>query len=378
VPQRIQTGPIPTGALPPVTQELLQALPKTDLHCHLDGSLRLRTILELAEEQKVKLPESTPEGLARAMHQGENCANLEDYLRAFEITLTVLQTEEALYRAAYELAIDAASENVRYLEVRYAPVLHTRRGLKPTSIVDAVLDGLRAAKREVGIKSNVIICGIRHIDPVTSLRLAELAVAFKNRGVVGYDLAGAEEGYPSKDHQAAFQLILDNNVNVTIHAGEAFGPESIAQAVHYCGAHRIGHGVRLRENGDLLNYLNDHRIPLEMCPSSNVQTRSVMDMKSHPLKFYFDFGLRVTVNTDNRLITDTTSTKELWIAHREMGFTLEDLVELIVQGFKSAFLPFREKRDLLDKVNRDIAETLTRFAAGPRAVEGGAGREAKA
>jgi adenosine deaminase len=378
VPQRIQTGPIPTGALPPVTQELLQALPKTDLHCHLDGSLRLRTILELAEEQKVKLPESTPEGLARAMHQGENCANLEDYLRAFEITLTVLQTEEALYRAAYELAIDAASENVRYLEVRYAPVLHTRRGLKPTSIVDAVLDGLRAAKREVGIKSNVIICGIRHIDPVTSLRLAELAVAFKNRGVVGYDLAGAEEGYPSKDHQAAFQLILDNNVNVTIHAGEAFGPESIAQAVHYCGAHRIGHGVRLRENGDLLNYLNDHRIPLEMCPSSNVQTRSVMDMKSHPLKFYFDFGLRVTVNTDNRLITDTTSTKELWIAHREMGFTLEDLVELIVQGFKSAFLPFREKRDLLDRVNREIAETLTRFAAGPRAVEGGAGREAKA
>jgi adenosine deaminase len=361
-----------------VTQELLQALPKTDLHCHLDGSLRLKTILELAQEQKVKLPEETPEGLARAMHQGENCANLEDYLRAFEITLTVLQTEEALYRAAYELAIDAARENVRYLEVRYAPVLHTRRGLKPTTIVDAVLDGLRAAKREVGIKSNVIICGIRHIDPVTSLRLAELAVAFKNRGVVGYDLAGAEEGYPSKDHQAAFQLILDNNVNVTIHAGEAFGPESIAQAVHYCGAHRIGHGVRLRENGDLLNYLNDHRIPLEMCPSSNVQTRSVADMKSHPLKFYFDFGLRVTVNTDNRLITDTTSSKELWIAHRDMGFTLEDLVEVIVQGFKSAFLPFREKRDLLERVNREIAETLTRFAAGPRAVEAAAGREAKA
>jgi adenosine deaminase len=377
VTQRIQTGPIPPGPLPPVTQELLQALPKTDLHCHLDGSLRLKTILELAQEQKVTLPEETPEGLARALHQGENCANLEDYLRAFEITLSVLQTEEALYRAAYELALDAARENVRYLEVRYAPVLHTRRGLKPTTIVDTVLDGLRAAKREVGIKSNVIICGIRHIDPVTSLRLAELAVAFKNRGVVGYDLAGAEEGYPSKDHQAAFQLILDNNVNVTIHAGEAFGPESIAQAVHYCGAHRIGHGVRLRENGDLLNYLNDHRIPLEMCPSSNVQTRSVADMKSHPLKFYFDFGLRVTVNTDNRLITDTTSTKELWIAHREMGFTLEDLVEVIVQGFKSAFMPYREKRDLLERVNREIAETLTRFAAGPRAVEG-AGREAKA
>ncbi|MFL5301128.1 MAG: adenosine deaminase, partial [Anaeromyxobacteraceae bacterium] len=368
MPQRLQTGPIPEGALPPVTQELLQALPKTDLHCHLDGSLRLKTILDLAQEQKVKLPEETPEGLARAMHQGENCANLEDYLRAFEITLTVLQTEEALYRAAYELAIDAARENVRYLEVRYAPVLHTRRGLKPTTIVDAVLDGLRAAKREVGIKSNVIICGIRHIDPVTSLRLAELAVAFKNRGVVGYDLAGAEEGYPSKDHQAAFQLILDNNVNVTIHAGEAYGPDSIAQAVHKCGAHRIGHGVRLRENGDLLNYVNDHRIPLEMCPSSNVQTGSVADFASHPLKFYFDFGLRVTVNTDNRLITNTTATDELWIAHDRMGFTLEDLTELIVQGFKSAFLPFREKSDLLNQVNQEIAAVLASAPRGaPRA-----------
>ena len=352
-----------------MTEELLRALPKTDLHCHLDGSLRLATILELAAQQGVTLPADTPEGLARALHQGQVCANLEEYLTAFDITLSVLQTEEALYRAAHELAVDCARENVRYLEVRYAPVLHTRRGLKPTTIVDAVLAGLRTAKRETGIKSNVIICGIRHIDPVTSLRLAELAVAYKNKGVVGYDLAGAEEGYPSRDHQRAFQLILDNNVNVTIHAGEAFGPESIAQAVHYCGAHRIGHGVRLRENGDLLNYVNDHRIPLEMCPSSNVQTRSVADMKAHPLKFYFDFGLRVTVNTDNRLITDTTATRELWVAHREMGFTLEDLVTLVVQGFKSAFLPFREKRDLLVAVNQSIADTLTRFAAGPRPVE---------
>ncbi len=364
MPQPIDIGPIPEGPLPPVTEELLRALPKTDLHCHLDGSLRLETILDLAARQGVALPADTTDGLARAIHQGEDCEDLEDYLTAFDVTLAVLQTEEALYRAAYELAIDCAAENVRYLEVRYSPVLHTRKGLKPTTIVDAVLEGLRAAKHETRIKSHVIICGIRNIDPVTSLRLAELAVAYKNRGVVGYDLAGAEEGYPSRDHQAAFQLILDNNVNVTIHAGEAFGPESIAQAVHYCGAHRIGHGVRLRENGDLLNYINDHRIPLEMCPSSNVQTRSVADMKSHPLKFYFDFGLRVTVNTDNRLITDTTSTKELWVAHREMGFTLEDLVTLVVQGFKSAFLPFREKSDVLKRVNREIAETLTRFAAG--------------
>src|SRR5512138_2756533 len=353
----------------PVTDELLRALPKTDLHCHLDGSLRLETILDLAERQKVRLPADTPEGLARAIHMGETCASLEDYLAAFDVTLAVLQTEEALHRAAHELAVDCARENVRYLEVRYSPVLHTREGLKPTAIVDAVLEGLRAAKCETGIKSNVIICGIRHMDPQTSIRLAELAVAYKGKGVVGFDLAGAEEGHPARQHREAIQLILDNNVNVTIHAGEAYGPDSIAQAVHKCGAHRIGHGTRLRENGDLLNYLNDHRIPLEMCPSSNVQTGSVAGFSSHPLKFYFDFGLRVTVNTDNRLITDTTSTKELAIAHRDMGFTLEDICTVLVQGFKSTFLPFREKQDLLRAANAEIADVLARFA-GPRSAAG--------
>src|SRR5512142_3136728 len=355
--------PAPHRPLPPVTEELVRALPKTDLHCHLDGSLRLSTILALAEEQGVRLPADTPEGLARAIHMGEVCSSLEDYLTAFDVTLAVLQTEEALYRAAHELALDCAAENVRYLEVRYSPVLHTQKGLKPTTIVDAVLQGLRDAARETGIRSNVIICGIRHLDPQTSVRLAELAVAYKGKGVVGFDLAGPEEGHPARRHRDAVQLILDNNVNVTIHAGEAFGPESIAQAVHWCGAHRIGHGVRLRESGDLLNYLNDHRIPLEMCPSSNLQTRSVTGLASHPLKFYFDFGLRVTVNTDNRLITDTTVTKELLLAHREMGFTLEDLCTLLVQGFKSAFLPFREKQDLLRAVNAEIAEVLARFGA---------------
>ncbi len=190
------------------------------------------------------------------------------------------------------------------------------------------------------------------------MRLAELCVAYKNRGVVGFDLAGAEANFPAKDHQEAFQLILNNNINCTAHAGEAFGPESIAQAIHYCGAHRIGHGTRLRENGDLLNYVNDHRIPLEVCPSSNVQTGAVPSLDAHPLKFYFDYGLRVTINTDNRLITDTTVTKELWLAHKELGLALEDLTTIIVSGFKSAFLPFREKQDMLRAVNQEIATTL--------------------
>lgn len=352
-----------------VTEELLRALPKTDLHCHLDGSMRLKTILELAQQQQVKLPADTEEGLAQAIHMGQMCKNLEEYLVAFDVTLSVLQTEESLYRAAYELAVDCAAENVRYLEVRYSPALHQKRGLKMTTVIDAVLEGLRVAKRETGIKCGVIVCGIRHMNPQTSMRLAELSVAYKNRGVIGFDLAGAEVNFPAKDHKDAFLLILKNNVNCTAHAGEAYGPESIGQAIHYLGAHRIGHGTRLREDGDLLNYVNDHRIPLEVCLSSNVQTGAVQDLPSHPLRFYFDYGLRVTINTDNRLITDTTVTKELWLAHHHLGLSLEDLTTIIVSGFKSAFLPFREKQDVLAQVNREIQNTLERFQQRPHALK---------
>ncbi|NVJ20076.1 MULTISPECIES: adenosine deaminase [Myxococcus] len=361
---------IPSGArrtdfVPPptlaVTEELLHALPKTDLHCHLDGSMRVKTILELAEQQKVKLPADTVDGLAKAIHMGEVCESLEEYLVAFDVTLSVLQTADSLYRAAYELAVDAAAENVRWLEVRYSPALHLQKGLKMTTVIDSVLEGLRVAKRETGIKCGVIVCGIRHINPQTSMRLAELSVAYKNRGVIGFDLAGAEASFPAKDHKDAFQLILKNNVNCTAHAGEAYGPESISQAIHNLGSHRIGHGTRLREDGDLLNYVNDHRIPLEVCPTSNVQTGAVSSLAAHPLKFYFDYGLRVTINTDNRLITDTTVTKELWVAHKELGLSLDDLATIIVSGFKSAFLPFREKQDMLRLVNEEIATTLAAF-----------------
>jgi adenosine deaminase len=360
----------------PVTDALLHALPKTDLHCHLDGSLRLRTMLELAEEQKVSLPADSEEGLARAIKVGERHRSLEEYLKGFEITLSVLQTEAALYRAAYELALDAHAENCRLLEVRYAPVLHLNKGLKPTVVVEAVLEGLRAASRETGIIAGVLVCGIRNMSPQTSLRLAELSVAYKNKGVLGFDLAGAEHGNPAKDHQEAFQLILNNNIKCTVHAGEAYGPPSIAQALHYCGAHRIGHGVRLREDGDLLNYVNDHRIPLECCPSSNVQTGAVAEIASHPFKFFLDFGIRVTVNTDNRLMTDTTVTKELSILSRQFGLTIEDLKNTLVAGFKSAFLTFHDRAQLVRAARKEMEEVIARFAA--QAAASGPGRETAA
>jgi adenosine deaminase len=336
---------------------LFRRLPKTDLHVHLDGSMRLQTVLDLAREQNVALPATDLAGLAAAVHIGENTGSLVKYLEAFDVTLAVLQTADALYRAAYELAQDAAAENVRYMEVRYSPMLHTRQGLRLTQIVETVLKANHDAGLVHGIEVRLILCGIRNISPESSLEMAELVVAYKNRGVVGFDLAGAEYDYPPKDHQDAFALVRRNNINVTIHAGEAYGPASIAQALHVCGAHRIGHGCRLREDGDLLHYVVDHRIPLECCPSSNVQTGAVRSLESHPIRLYYNLGSRITVNTDNRMITDTTVSKELYLLHTKLGFGLRDIKQLILNGFKSAFLPYHEKRRYLEKISLEL-ETI--------------------
>ena len=335
-------------------QSFFEQLPKTDLHVHLDGSLRLETILELAEEGGIDLPANDAAGLAAAMHCGQNTGSLVEYLKAFDITLKVMQTQESLRRIAYELAEDNAKENVRYMEVRYAPMLHTREGLRLAAVVEAVLTGLMDAQKDFGIQSNVILCGIRNISPQSSLEMAQLAVAYKGRGVIAFDLAGAEYDHPAKHHLQSFQLVRDNNISVTIHAGEAYGPESVHQAIHVCGAHRIGHGCRLREDGDLLHYVNDHRIALECCPSSNVQTGAVQDLASHPLKLYYDLGLRVTINTDNRLITDTSVSKELWLCHTQMGLGVEAIKHIVVNGFKAAFLPFHVKQQFVRTITQEL------------------------
>lgn len=360
-----QTGPKSSAAKLdiPVSEELIRALPKTDLHVHLDGSLRLSTILELAQIQGVELPASDEAGLRAAMNIGQNTGSLVEYLKAFEITLRVLQTEEGLYRAAYELAEDAAQENVRYMELRYAPMLHTQKGLRLTRVVETVLKALRDAELRFGIHSTLILCGIRNISPHSSLEMAELVVAYKGRGVVGFDLAGAEHDYPPNKHQGAFSLVRRNNVNVTIHAGEAYGPASIAQALHDCGAHRLGHACRLREDGELLHYVVDHRIPIECCPSSNVQTGAITSFERHPIRLYYNLGARVTVNTDNRLITDTTVSQELMRLHKELGFRYHEIRDIIVAGFKSAFLPFHEKKRQLHQLNEELGALEREYSA---------------
>ncbi len=337
-------------------KNIIRQMPKTDLHCHLDGSLRIETIIDLAQKQKVELPSNDPKKLKEILVPGINCPSLVEYLKPFDITLSVMQEAEAIERISYELAEDAAAENVRYLEVRFSPVLHLQKGLKLPEIVDAAIAGLKRAEHDFDIKTGLIICGMRNINPETSVLLAELTIAYKNRGVVAFDLAGAEENYPAKDHIEAFYLTLNNNVNCTAHAGEAYGPESIHQAIHYCGAHRIGHGTRLKEDGDLLNYVNDHRIPMEICLTSNIQTKAARSFEAHPLRFYYEIGLRVTINTDSRLISDTDVTNELWLAAKYAHLNMDDIKNIIVSGFKSAFLPVKEKKLLLERVNKELEQ----------------------
>ena len=337
-----------------ISDSLLKKLPKVELHCHLDGCLRIETILDLGQRYNVSLPASNPEDLIKLLCIDKKRGTLEEYIARFDITLSVMQSPEALTRIAFELIEDVAAENVRYIEVRYAPILHTRMGMTLEEAVEAVRDGLIKGEKAFGVKSGIIICGIRHISPEASLKLADLCVRYKNKGVVGFDLAGSEENFPAKDHREAFYMILNHNINATIHAGEAFGPSSIHQAIHYCGAHRIGHGTRLKEDKDLMHYVNDHRITMEVCLTSNWHTYSVRSLKQHPFRFYYDQGIRVTLNTDNRLMSDTTLTKEFGLARDLFDFTLHDFREVTIIAMKAAFLPHKERKEMIQSIANEL------------------------
>jgi adenosine deaminase len=351
-----------------ISDKLLKELPKVELHCHLDGSLRVDTIIDLASKDSISLPSTNPNNLKKMLSIGQKRVTLEEYISRFDITLSVMQTPDSLKRIAYELIEDVASENVRYIEVRYSPILHTAKGMTLLEAITSVKDGLKKGKEDFGVKSGIIICGIRHISPEASLKLADLCVKFKNNGVVGFDLAGAEENFPAKDHREAFYMILNHNINATIHAGEAFGPSSIHQAIHYCGAHRIGHGTRLKEDKDLMNYVNNHRITMEVCLTSNWHTYSVQSLKEHPLKYYYDRGIRVTLNTDNRLMSDTTLTKEFCIARDLFSFKLHDFREITIIAMKAAFVPHLERKEMI----KNIADEMeSKFGILPEYKEHG-------
>ena len=343
-----------TERAPALTRDLIRRMPKPELHVHLDGSLRPSTLAELARDQKIKLPTTDLAELTDYL-QVHDARNLMDYLQRFEVTLSVLQVPEALERVTYELVQDGAADGVRYMEIRYSPILCTRKGMPLTEAVEAPLRGMRRAEKDFGVKTGLIICGIRNMSPATSMDLANLTVAFKGKGVVAFDLAGAEYNYPAKKHREAFYTVVNANIAATIHAGEAYGPESIAQALHYCHADRIGHGTRLFEDPDLERYVNDRRVPLEVCVTCNVQTHAVPSMEQHPVRRYFDLGLVVCLNTDNRLMSATTVTDEYWLAHTRLGFSREEIERMILYGFESAFLPYQERSLLVEQARRELA-----------------------
>jgi adenosine deaminase len=346
-----------------VDRELLQRLPKAELHCHLDGSVRPETLLDLGAEYGVAMPAATPEALRRYMRV-DDARNLEDYLERFSITLSVMQTEAALERVAYELAADAAAEGVRYIEVRYAPVLNVQGGLELGAAVEAPLRGLARAEREHGVMGRVIVCAIRNMTPEVSLELARLAVEYRTRGVVGFDLAGGEAGNPASIHAPAFFLARENDMACTCHAGEGDGADSVRQAVHVCGANRIGHATRLIEDESLMEYVNDRRIALEICLTSNVQTRAAADYAAHPFRDYFDRGLNVVLNTDNRLMSGVNLTDEYVHAAEELSFTFDELSRVALNGFESAFLPHAERQALVDRARADIEALRAGAASG--------------
>src|SRR5579862_4936414 len=343
-----------------LSESTLRALPKVLLHEHLDGVLRPQSIIDLAREIKyAKLPTEDAQALAEWFFRGANTGSLAEYLKGFTHTIAVMQTEEALERVAYEQVEDLKNDGVIYFETRFAPVFHTKKGLTHQSVVTAVLKGLERGRKDFGSPSGLIICAMRNMN--VSLEMAELAVDFRDRGVVGFDLAGEEGGYPPKKHVEAFHFIQRRNFNITIHAGEGYGKESIWQAIQYCGAHRIGHGTRLIEDiaiadgravklGDLAQYVLDKRIPLEISLISNVHTGAAPNSAEHPFRIFYQEKFRVTLNTDNRLMSDTSMTKEFEAAADTFGLTLDDFEKITINAMKSAFLPYRERCDFIYKV----------------------------
>jgi adenosine deaminase len=360
------------------TADIIRRVPKALLHDHLDGGLRPQTVIDLAQESgyAASLPSTDAEELGRWFRDAADSGSLVRYLETFAHTVAVMQTEEQLRRVARECAVDLAADGVVYAESRFAPELHIEQGLSLDQVVLAVLEGFREGEREAAaagtpIRIRVLITAMRHA--ARSSEIAELAVRYRDEGVGGFDIAGAEAGFPPSRHLDAFEYLRRENAHFTIHAGEAFGLPSIWEALQYCGADRLGHGVRLVDDlttvagalsrrdlsqadpsrvrlGRLAAYVRDKRIPLEMCPSSNIQTGAAHSVVEHPITLLRRLGFRVTLNTDNRLMSGTSMSREMELLVTEAGWTLDDLRWVTINAMKSAFLPFDERLAIIEHI----------------------------
>jgi adenosine deaminase len=346
----------------PTREQVLRA-PKVLLHDHLDGGLRPQTILDLATGAGHELPAGDAESLGTWFEESASSGSLERYLETFDHTVAVMQTAENLRRVAQECVEDLAADGVVYAEVRYAPEQHLTQGLALTDVVDAVRDGFAAGEEQARndgrpIVVRQLLTAMRH--QARSREIAELTVQYRDQGVVGFDIAGAEAGYPPTRHLDAFEYLQRENAHFTIHAGEAFGLPSIWQAIQWCGADRLGHGVRIIDDisvsndgsprlGLLASYIRDKRIPLEMCPSSNIQTGAAPSIAEHPIGLLTKLRFRVTVNTDNRLMSGTSMTGEMHRLVEAFDYGLEDLRWFTINAMKSSFLPFDQRLEIIDR-----------------------------
>ena len=343
-----------------VFPDLVARGPKVLLHDHLDGGLRPSTVIDLADISGYKeLPSSNVEKLSEWFHEGANRRDLNLYLETFAHTVGVMQDEYSCHRVAKECAEDLAEDGCVYAEIRFAPSLFTTQKLSIHEVIEAVLSGFSEGSSGTNLTLRTIITAMRTSNDSKSI--AEAAIDFRDKGVVGFDIAGREAGYPPTDHLEAFQLLQRENFHFTIHAGEAFGLPSIWEAVQYCGAERLGHGVRIIDDieldssgnfilGSLASFIRDRRIPLELCPTSNIHTGAVQSLEEHPIGLLKELGFRVTVNTDNRLMSNVSMTSELLSLNKAFGWDLDDFSWLTVNAMKSAFLPFDERIHLIEKV----------------------------
>ena len=357
------------------TLERIKQAPKVLLHDHLDGGLRPQTVIELADESGYRrLPATEPGPLVEWMTQGADRKDLTLYLETFAHTVGVMQTAHSIERVARECAEDLAADGVVYAEVRFAPELHNQRGLSLDDAIEAVLAGFAAGSSGTDLTIRAVCSAMRDAD--NSLSVAEAAVRWRDQGVVGFDIAGAEDGFPPDDHLRAFQYCRRENFHITVHAGEAYGPRSIWKAVQYCGSERLGHGIRIVEDidhgeqgeprlGRLAHFLRDRRIPLEVCPTSNVNTGVFHSIAEHPIDQLISLRFRVTVNTDNRLMSGVSMSSEMAALVDAFDYGWDRLRWLTVNAMKSSFLPFRERLQIIEQVIKPRYAPLEAWSQEP-------------
>ena len=345
------------------TPDQIQRLPKALLHDHLDGGLRPQTIIDIANEIGHALPSQDANELAEWFRASCDSGSLVRYLETFSHTVAVMQRHQDVVRVARECAVDLARDGVVYAEVRMAPELLTENGLTISAAIEAILEGFRAGEKEALAEGNTIrvtslLCGMRQNQ--LSQEVAELAVKYRDKGVVGFDIAGPEDGFPPSDQLDTFEFLRRENAHFTIHAGEAYGLPSIWEAIQLCGAERLGHGVRITDDidfnhtparlGRLAAYVRDRRVPLEMCPSSNIQTGVADSFAHHPLAKLAKLRFRVTINTDNRLMSATSMSREMTEMVNQCDWTFQDLQRVTINALKSSFIPFEERLAIIENI----------------------------